>query len=173
MLTANLQVWLTDPSQTTIILLITESTAFNFPYRDLQPRNSITDDSVQFPVVWKMKAAGGSEKNPLLSPERSYGGREGGVTVAPDSCRCISIATGSSPGLLLSVSSVSVSLCLPSGTAGRGLPQGWTWEDGADRHDPCAPGGAKVFLQISEMSLRCIVLPALMMESGSHPCFSV
>lgn len=34
LLTAYLQVWLTGPSQATVILLITESTAFNFPYRD-------------------------------------------------------------------------------------------------------------------------------------------
>lgn len=82
-----------------------------------------------------MKAACGSEKNPLLSPESTEPGGEGSVTAAPGSRRHISIATGSSLGLPLCLSPLYLSsLCLSWGTAGQGFPQGWTW---ADRHDPC------------------------------------
>ncbi|KAK9531193.1 hypothetical protein VZT92_010635 [Zoarces viviparus] len=61
-----------------------------------------------------MKAACGSEKNMLaFPPEHAEPDGEGGVTVAPDSRRCISIATGSSPGLprCLSPLCLSVWVC--------------------------------------------------------------
>lgn len=100
-----------------------------------------------------------------LSPEHTKPDED--VTVAPDSCCCISIATGSSQSVpLCLVSSLSVSLHLCSGTAGWGLTQGWTWEDVADRNDPSDAGGVQFF---SPIFFTKIHSPASCYDWGWNP----
>jgi len=75
-----------------------------------------------------------------LFPWACRAGRGGvGVTVAPRSRCRINIATGSSPGLPLCLTPLCLSVWVcPLGQQVEALPQGWTRDDGADRHDPAA-----------------------------------
>ena len=86
--------------------------------------------------------------------------------MAPESCRRISIATGSSVGSPLCLSPLCLSI--------RGCPLGEQVEaspkvghEKMELTDMTSPlwEGQKFSCRFSEMSARCIVLPALMMES--------
>lgn len=109
----------------------------------------------------------------LLSPEHAEPGGEGGVTVAPDSRCCISIATGSSLGLPLCLSPLYLSVCVcPVGQKVEASPKVGHEKMELTDMTPLLWEGQK-FLQISEMSQRCMFLPAAMIESGTHLCLSV
>lgn len=81
-----------------------------------------------------------------LSPEHAEPGGEGSVTAAPGSQRRISIATGSSPGLPLCLSPLSLSVCVcPEGQqVEASLKVGHEKMELTDM-TPAALGGAEVF----------------------------
>ncbi len=109
-----------------------------------------------------------------LSPERAEPSGEGTVTVAPDSRHCISIATGSSPGLPLCLSPLCLSVCVcPLGQQAEVSPKVGHEKMELTDMTLLLWEGRKFFSQISEMSLRCMVLPAAMIESGTYLCLSV
>lgn len=115
------------------------------------PENSITNDSVQFPAGWKMKAACGSEKNlrafPLSAPSRT--GRE--VSLWRPIGAAVLAQWQVPPQIHLS----DCLLCTrQSGPAPwdsrlRPISQVWTWEDEADGRDPAALGRAEVAISDS------------------------
>lgn len=107
-----------------------------------------------------------------LSPECAEPGREGSVTVASDSHRRISIATGSSLGLPFCLSPLCLSGCVcPPGQQVKAYPK--VGHEKMELTDMTPLEGAEVFSQVSEMSLRCMVLPTTMIQSATNLCLSV
>lgn len=116
------------------------------------PRNSRTDDSVQFPV----------EKKGYWTWEESTGcpmSMQGWMSM---SIWCCISRAHTCPSVCRSASSLWDSRSTPKPRLDM---RRYTV---ADRYDPSAPGGE----QISEMSLRFMVLTAAMIEARTHVCCS-